>query len=59
MIFLVGNTSGNSDMKSEVSELALAPKLVLLAFLLISVTPFVGKVIMAFPQSIIAQGAVR
>ena len=54
MIFLEGNTSGNSEMKSGVSELVMALNLVLLALLQVRVTPFFGKVIMAFLQSIIA-----
>ena len=54
MIFLVGNTSGNSEMKPGVSELVMAVNLVLLAFLQVGVTPFFEKVMMAFPQSIIA-----
>ena len=54
MIFLVGNTSGNSDMKSGVSELVIALNLVLLTSLQVRVTPFLGKLIIAFLQSIIA-----
>ena len=59
MIFFVGNTSGNSKMKSGVSELVMALTLVLLAFLQVGVAPFLGGVVMAFPQSIIALLVVR
>ena len=50
MICLEENTSGNSEMKSGVSELVMALNLVLLAFLQETVTPFLGKVIIAFLQ---------
>ena len=54
VIFLLGNASGNSEMKSGVSELVMALNLVLLALLQVRVILFLGKEIMAFPQSIIA-----
>ena len=54
VIFFVVNTSGNSEIKSGVAELVMALNLMWLAFLQVRATPFLGKVIMAFPQSIIA-----
>ena len=59
VIFLEGNTSGNSEMKSEVSEFVIAESQVLFAFLYVRIIPFSGKEMMAFPQSIIALLAVR
>ena len=59
VIFLEGNTSGNSEMKSGVSEFVMAENLVLFAFLQASGIPFSGKEMMAFPQSIIVLLAVR
>ena len=41
-------------MKSGVSELVMALNRVLLALLQARITPFFGKVMMAFPQSIMA-----
>ena len=54
MIFLEGKTSGNSEMKSGVSEFVMEENRVLDALLHLRVIPFSGKEIMAFPQSIIA-----
>ena len=59
VIFLEGKTSGNSEMKSGVSDFVMAENLVLFAFLQVRVIPFPGKEMMAFPQSIIALLAVR
>ena len=59
MIFLEGKTSGNSEMKSGVSEFVMADNQVLFAFLQVRVIPFSGNEMMAFPQSIIALLAVR
>ena len=59
VIFFEGKTSGNSEMKSGVSEFVMAEILVLFAFLHVRVIPFSGKDMIAFPQSIIALLAVR
>jgi len=42
VIFLAGKTSGNSDMKSGVSEFVIAENLALFLFLQVRVIPFSG-----------------
>jgi len=59
VIFLAGKTSGNSEMKSGVSEVVIAENLGLFAFLQVRVIPFLGNEMMEFPQSIIALWVVR
>ena len=59
MIFLEGKTSGNSEMKSGVSEFIMAENLVLFAFLHVRVIPFSGRGMMVFSQAIIVLLAVR
>jgi len=59
VILIGGNTSGNSEMKSGGSVIAMAENRMLLAFLHVKVTFISGKLMMAFPQSIIALCAAR
>ena len=49
VIFLEGKTSGNWKMKSGVSVFVMAENLVLFSFLQVTVIPFSGKEMMAFP----------
>ena len=56
---IISDDAGNSEMKSGVSELVMTLNLVLLAFMQVRGIPFLGKEIMAFPQSIIELWAVR
>jgi len=59
VIFLAGKTSGNSEMKSGVSEVVIAENLELFPFLQVRVIPVLGNEMMEFPQSIIALWVVR
>jgi len=53
VILLAGKISGNSEMKSEVSEVVIAENLALFPSLQVRVIPFVGNDMMECPQSII------
>jgi len=50
VIFLAGKTSGNSEMKSGVSEFVSPENLALFPFLQGRVIPFFGNEMMEFPQ---------
>jgi len=59
LIFLAGKTSGNSGMKSGVSEVVIAENVALFPILQVRVIPFLGNEMIEFPQSIIASWVVR
>ena len=59
VIFLAVKTSGDSEMKSGISELVIAENLALFPFLQVRVIPFFKNEMMEFPQSIIVLWGVR